>query len=281
MYTLLGAMVFVVWGLLPIYFHQLGDYDPLLILAHRILWSGVILIIIGSIKTELIPSRHELTGKNIILAALAGMLMNISWLGFVYATVTGNLMAASLAFYITPILVFTFGFMLFREQVSRHQIISLVLMIIAVVVYGIVENKFPALSLLIALCFAMYLAVKKAMNLSTFSSIFLETIIFLPIALVYILYNEQTFHSNADFMLLVGTAPLQLLAVFMLTISLHKTPLSKISLFQYIEPTLHFMLAIYVFQESVSNGQRYALIIILAAIIIASMNWDKRKYAHD
>lgn len=100
-----GALAFIVWGLVPIYFHQLGTMEPMLILSSRIFWSAIILVALFAYKPKLI-NKAQCTPKNIALAAAAGILMNLSWLGFVYATISNNIMAASLAFYITPVMVF-------------------------------------------------------------------------------------------------------------------------------------------------------------------------------
>ena len=117
MHTLLGVLAFVVWGLVPIYFHQLGQVDPILILSHRVFWSAIILILIAAVKPKLI-NFNEIDFKNIGLAFVAGILMNLSWLGFVYATITDNIMAASLAFYITPVMVFFIGFIFLIDLIG-------------------------------------------------------------------------------------------------------------------------------------------------------------------
>jgi chloramphenicol-sensitive protein RarD len=270
MYSFFGALAFVVWGLVPIYFHQLSGYEPLIVLANRVFWSAVILIVIGLIRKDLVESNAVIfTKRNIVLSALAGVFMNISWLGFVYASVNDNLMAASLAFYIT-------GLVVFKEKVSRNQIISLVLMIAAVIIYAASEGFFPKLSILIASFFTLYITIKKYIKLNTLSSLILEHLIYMPIALIYILSYSGEHNSVTNLMLLAGTAPLQLIPVLLMTISLIKTPLSKISFLQYIEPTLHLMLAVWVFNEPVADGQKYALVIIFISIAISSIKKGKK-----
>jgi chloramphenicol-sensitive protein RarD len=277
MYSFFGALAFVVWGLVPIYFHQLSGYEPLIVLANRVFWSAVILIVIGLIRKDLVESNAVIfTKRNIVLSALAGVFMNISWLGFVYASVNDNLMAASLAFYITPVFVFITGLVVFKEKVSRNQIISLVLMIAAVIIYAASEGFFPKLSILIASFFTLYITIKKYIKLNTLSSLILEHLIYMPIALIYILSYSGEHNSVTNLMLLAGTAPLQLIPVLLMTISLIKTPLSKISFLQYIEPTLHLMLAVWVFNEPVADGQKYALVIIFISIAISSIKKGKK-----
>ncbi|UJF17048.1 EamA family transporter [Vibrio sp. SS-MA-C1-2] len=280
MYTFLGSLAFVIWGLAPIYFHELGPHEPLLILAHRVFWSALILIIIGCVKTNWMPSKKELTQKNVGLALLSGFFMNISWYGFVYASVNDNLMAASLAFYITPIFVSIIGYVFFKEKAKLNQVISLVLMVSAVVIYAFSDGHFPVLSLFIASSFAVYIALKKMMNIGTFSNLLLEHVLYMPIALIYIVMHSQSLMSNFDLLLLAGTAPLQLIPVLLVAISLLKIPLNKMSLIQYIEPTLHFLLAIWFFHTPVSDGQKYALSIIFVSILISSFKRSSLNHAH-
>lgn len=269
-----GALAFIVWGLVPIYFHQLGTMEPMLILSSRIFWSAIILVALFAYKPKLI-NKAQCTPKNIALAAAAGILMNLSWLGFVYATISNNIMAASLAFYITPVMVFFMGFIFFKEHIQKNQKIALFLMVLAIAVYVALDKQLPLLSLAISVSFASYIAIKKLVTLNTFGAIFFEHIIFAPLALLYIATHSSGL-SATEWGLLVGTAPLQLLPILLLTISLLKTPLSKISLLQYIEPTFHLALALWVYHEPISLGQKSALIIVIISIMIASLKTRKK-----
>jgi chloramphenicol-sensitive protein RarD len=270
MYTLLGSLAFVLWGVAPIYFHQIDEADPVMILSHRIFWSSVILVIIAILKPKLIRF-NEINIRNIGLIFIAGILMNLSWLGFVYATITDNIMAASLAFYIAPVMVFLIGYIFFKEKITDKQKVSLVLMILAIAVYVYFDKQLPILSLIIASLFAFYFAIKKLMHIGTFAAILLENILFAPIALIYMGLNTSEI-VYAEVFTLMGTAPLQLISTLLLSIAIVKIPLTKLSPLQYIEPTLHLALAVWVYYEPVSNGQKYAFIIIILSIMVSSFN---------
>lgn len=269
MHTFLGAFAFIIWGLVPIYFHQLGDMSPALILSSRIFWSSLILVIILSVKPQLLD-RSQCTVKNISLACLAGVLMNLSWVGFVYATITSNIMAASLAFYITPVFVFFMGGVFFKERLRTQQKYALGIMILAIVSYVGLDQQLPLLSLAISLSFASYIAVKKYIKFNTFGSVFFEHVLFAPLALWYIITHSAAL-SALDWVTLMSSAPLQLLPILLLSISLLKTPLSKMSLLQYIEPTLHLALALWVYYEPISHGQKAALILVIISIMVSSI----------
>lgn len=273
MYTFFGALAFIIWGLVPVYFHQLEGFSPALILSNRIFWSAVILIAVFCFKPNLIDKK-QCTARNISIAFMAGIMMNLSWLGFVYATITNNIMAASLAFYITPVFVFFMGFVFFKEELKSPQKIALFLMVLAIVSYVYLDQQLPVLSLAISLSFASYIAIKKLIKLNTFGAIFFEHILFAPIALWYIMTHSDGL-LLADFGKLMGTAPLQLASILLLSISILKTPLSKISLLQYIEPTLHLALAIWIYHEPISNGQKCALILVILSIMVANIKIKK------
>ncbi|MUI54612.1 EamA family transporter [Aliivibrio fischeri] len=274
MYTFFGALAFIIWGLVPVYFHQLEDFSPALILSNRIFWSAVILVTVFCFKPNLIDKK-QCTARNISIAFMAGIMMNLSWLGFVYATITNNIMAASLAFYITPVFVFFMGFVFFKERLKSPQKIALFLMVLAIVSYVYLDQQLPILSLAISLSFASYIAIKKLIKLNTFGAIFFEHILFAPIALWYIMTHSDGL-LLVDFGKLMGTAPLQLVSILLLSISILKTPLSKISLLQYIEPTFHLALALWVYHEPISLGQKSALIIVIISIMIASLKTRKK-----
>ena len=273
MYTFFGALAFMIWGLVPIYFHQLGEMSPALILSNRIFWSAIILIVVFCLKPNLLD-KAQCSVRNISLAFVAGILMNLSWLGFVYATITNNIMAASLAFYITPVFVFFMGFAFFKETLGSPQKIALFLMVFAIISYVYLDKQLPVLSLAISLSFASYIAIKKLMKFNTFGAVFFEHIIFAPLALWYILTHSEGL-SVINWTTLMGSAPLQLVPILLLSISILKTPLSKISLLQYIEPTFHLALAVWIYHEPISNGQKCALIIVIISIMVSSIKIRK------
>ncbi|GAM74009.1 rarD protein [Vibrio ishigakensis] len=211
------------------------------------------------------------------------MPLYLSWLadeyllaGFVYASMNGELIAASLAFYISPILVFLMGYLVLKENINRYQIAALALMMLAVVIYSLFEGRFPSLSLLIAVPFALYITVKKNSDLGVFEVLFWEHILFALIALCYISFATESLSIDKDVLQLMVTAPLQLIPVGMISYSLLKTPLQKISILQYIEPTIHFLLAIFLFNETVIVGQYYALSLIVVAVLISNLKRSKQ-----
>lgn len=275
--VILGGLAFVIWGLVPIYFEHLSNTPPLIILAHRILWSTLLIAPVIFIKPRCL-SLANFNMRNLLLASGAGLLMNLSWLGFVYAMTTGNVMAASLAFYITPVFVFVMGFVFFGESLNRTQWIAFVVMVLAIAVHVYLDDRIPVISLLIAVLFAGYFSLKKLVKLSTFESVFIEHIAFAPIAVIFIYFHGIP-KIDIELAQLIGTAPLQLVPVILLTIAINHVPLNRISVLQYLEPTLHLILAVWVFHESVSSGQVYAASLILFAIGVLCYESIRRKNA--
>lgn len=262
--VILGGLAFIIWGLVPIYFEHLSGTPPLVILAHRVLWSTVLIGMVVLIKPRWL-SLANFNMRNLLLTSGAGLLMNLSWLGFVYAMTTGNVMTASLAFYIAPVFVFIVGFIFFGESLNRTQWIAFAVMVLAIAVHAYLDGRIPVISLLIAMLFASYFSLKKLVKLSTFESVFIEHIAFAPLAVIFIYFHGIP-KIDIELAQLIGTAPLQLAPVILLTIAINHVPLNRISLLQYLEPTLHLILAVWVFHESVSSGQIYAASLILFAI---------------
>jgi chloramphenicol-sensitive protein RarD len=263
-----GILAFVIWGLVPLFFHGISEISPLLILSHRILWSAIILIVMAIYYqyTNKFDVRLAIMNpKKIRLSFIAGLLMNTSWLSFVYAMTNGQVMAASLAFYITPVFIFMAGYLFFKESLSKHQWITFCLMILAIVAYIVIDHQLPLLSLLIAGSFAMYISVKKLITDSVFVSVFMEHVVFLPIVIGVLLFQPLSV-SVENLFVLMATAPLQLIPLVLLILSVNKIQLNQISIIQYIEPTLHLLLAAFVFSEFISTGQIAATSIILFAV---------------
>lgn len=265
-----AIVAFVVWGLVPLFYQYLSDIAIDVILAHRIVWSSLLLMLampaMGITLRSLIRSPRDF-----LLSSLAGLVMNLSWFGFVYAITSGQVATASLAFFITPLLVFIAGILLFRERPHRIKWIAFAFMIAAIVVFIATDGTTPWLSLAIATMFAAYFSIKKLTKNSATESLVIEHIVFAIPALCYILFTglPDTLYEQS---LLFITAPLQLISILLLTLSISRTELNKLSVIQYIEPILHMMLAVWVFDEFVSDGQIYATYLIIFGVLLLSVH---------
>lgn len=247
-YTLAGQ---VIWGLLPLFWMLLQEIPALYILATRIIWSA--LFCYGMILWKgLLPKLKQVRTNRgewpyIIGACLS---VTINWGVFIYAMTHQHILETSLAYFINPIVVILFGSLLFRESLSRLQLLSILFaasgLIAAIVLFG----QIPYISLVICASWASYSLLKKKITLDSQVSVFLESLVMTPVSLAYILWSESSgtgaiglFHG-LQWLLLPATGVVTAVPMLFFTAGLKGAPVTVSGICMYVAPSISFIIAL-------------------------------------
>lgn len=274
-----AVLAFSFWGLVPIYFKLISSVTPSEILAHRIIWSVVLLFGIVLVSKQFgafkLLIRDVSKIKYLILSSL---LVSTNWLVFIWAVSHNMITESSLGYYINPLVNFMLGIIFFKDRPSFWQQIAIALAFLAIVYQVISIGSVPIVSLALAFSFAFYGLIRKKINLPSVSGLYIETLILFPIALLYFLFLVST-GENAFVIPLNGVSYLLLLAGIITVIPLlwfnaaaTKISLIHIGFFQYIGPTVSFLLAIFVYNEPLSKEKLVTFILIWIALLIFSVD---------
>ncbi|MBV5277984.1 MAG: EamA family transporter RarD [Campylobacteraceae bacterium] len=274
-----AILAFVFWGLIPIYFKLISTVSPLEVLAHRIIWSVVLLfgIVIfskqfGAFKL-LVKDFHKI--KYLILSAL---LVSTNWLVFIWAVSHNMLTEASLGYYINPLVSIALGIIFFKDRPRRWQQVAIALAFIAIVYQVVAIGSLPIVSLALAFSFAFYGLIRKKVNLPSVTGLYIETLILFPLAILYFIFLVSN-GQNAFVFPFDGVSYLLLLAGIVTVIPLlwfnaaaTKISLLHIGFFQYIGPTVSFLLAIFVYDEVLGREKLITFVMIWIALLIFSLD---------
>lgn len=274
-----AVLAFSFWGLVPIYFKLISSVTPSEILAHRIIWSVVLLFGIVLVSKQFgafkLLIRDVSKIKYLILSSL---LVSTNWLVFIWAVSHNMITESSLGYYINPLVNFMLGIVFFKDRPSFWQQIAIALAFLAIVYQVISIGSVPIISLALAFSFAFYGLIRKKINLPSVSGLYIETLILFPVALLYFLFLVST-GENAFVIPLNGVSYLLLLAGIITVIPLlwfnaaaTKISLIHIGFFQYIGPTVSFLLAIFVYNEPMSKEKLVTFILIWIALLIFSVD---------
>lgn len=274
-----AVLAFSFWGLVPIYFKLISSVPPTEILAHRIIWSVVLLFGIVLVSKQFgafkLLIRDVSKIKYLILSSL---LVSTNWLVFIWAVSHNMITESSLGYYINPLVNFMLGIIFFKDRPSFWQQIAIGLAFLAIVYQVISIGSVPIVSLALAFSFAFYGLIRKKINLPSVSGLYIETLILFPVALLYFLFLVST-GENAFVIPLNGVSYLLLLAGIITVIPLlwfnaaaTKISLIHIGFFQYIGPTVSFLLAIFVYNEPLSKEKLVTFILIWIALLIFSVD---------
>ncbi|MCH8500646.1 MAG: EamA family transporter RarD [Aliidiomarina sp.] len=273
----LGA--YGIWGFAPIYFKSIAFVPAMEILTHRILWAFFFLLalLVASGKIRQIALAFQ-SPKQLLLLAFAALLIGLNWLLFIWAVANDHILDASLGYYINPLLNVAIGMLFFSERLRRLQLWAIALAVAGVAVQIITFGSVPWIALVLASSFATYGAIRKKLPFDSLTGLFLEVILLLPLMLIYfigfadssasnLLENSWKLNSLLIFAGIITTVPL-----LFFTGAAKRIRYSTLGLFQYIAPSLMFILAVFLYNEPLSTDKLITFVMIWGALALYSFD---------
>ncbi len=287
-----GISAYVIWGFLPIYWKLLERASADVVLAHRIIWSFVFMIIFIVVTKQLTTFMKELKKilhhkRTLFIITSASLIISANWLIFIWAVQAELVVQASLGYYINPLMSVLLGVLFLKEKLSPAQIISFILAGIGVLYLTISYGVFPWISLALAITFAVYGLLKKVVHISSTFSLAIETLIVTPIALLYLLVM---FGGNLGFVNGAGSVSVNLLLMaagiataiplMLFGSSVQFIPLSMIGFLQYIAPTIMLFIGVFLNGEAFTSAHLFTFSLIWISLILymsSSLQYKKKK----
>jgi len=270
---------FTFWGLIPIYYKQISQVTPFEVLAHRVIWSVVVLIVLLMItkQTNIVKDIFK-SLKQLKYLILSSLLVSVNWLIFIWAVSNNQIVETSLGYFINPLVNVVLGYMFFAERMNRNQYIAIGIAIIAVLYQIVSLGSLPVVSLALAFSFGFYGLVRKKIEIPSIPGLFVETIVILPFALAYLYYlfstNSSYFFDNdiyVSFLLSLGGI-VTVIPLLLFNGAATRMKLTTLGFFQYIGPTLAFLVAIFIYNEPMNMDKLITFVLIWIALVIFS--WD-------
>ena len=272
---LYGIGAYVCWGIVAVYFRFVRAVAPLEILAHRIVWSVVVLILIIAISRRWTLLRGAIRiPRSLGLLAVSSVLIAINWLVFIYAVTSDHLVDASLGYFLNPLVNVLLGFLVLREKMRPVEWLSVAIAAVGVAALIAGAGVFPWISLVLAVTFGLYGLTRKIAGVTSIEALTIETAILLPIAGGYLLHrtSQGTLafgHSSTELdLLLIAAGPITAIPLLLFASAVRRLRLATVGLLQYISPTIQFILAVTLFDEPFGRERLIAFAIIWCAIAI-------------
>ena len=270
---------YLIWGVLPLYWNLLARAEANEILAHRIIWSFIFMVVVLMVTKRWQSFKEDCRAlwqdkKRGAILLLAAFTISLNWLTYIWAVNHGHVIDTSIGYYINPLMSVLFGIVFFRERISGLKKISLLLAAIGIVLMTYQLGKLPWVAVVLAVSFSVYGALKKQLHLNPFSSITLETLLMVPFAVPYIgmLMMSPANHfslATPDLALyLMGTGVVTAVPLVLFSYGANLLPLNVLGFFQYISPTIGLLLGIFFFHETFGMAQISALGFVWAAIVL-------------
>jgi len=273
---LAGMGSYALWGLFPLYFHSLKPAKPLEVLAHRIVWSFVLMLIVLAVHRNwgwIRELRSDPRRAGFIV--LAGVLLSVNWLVYVWAVSVDRVIDASLGYFVNPIVTVALGVVLLKEKIRPVQVGALAFGAAAVVILAVAYGQVPWIALTLAFSFAGYGYIKKQVGLDTVASLTAETTLLFPIAaggLVWAFVTDRTAIGHHGAFLdvkLLALGAVTAVPLLLFGVATRRIPLVMIGLLQYLTPWGQLLLGWLYFDEKMppSRLAGFALIWVALALL--------------
>lgn len=279
---------YLIWGVLPLYWNLLARAEANEILAHRIIWSFLFMVVVLMVTKRWQSFKEDCRAlwqdkKRGAILLLAAFTISLNWLTYIWAVNHDHVIDTSIGYYINPLMSVLFGIVFFRERISGLKKISLLLAAIGIVLMTYQLGKLPWVAVALAVSFSVYGALKKQLHLNPFSSITLETLLMMPFAVPYIgilmmLPANHFSLATPDLALyLMGTGVVTAVPLVLFSYGANLLPLNVLGFFQYISPTIGLLLGIFFFHETFGMAQISALGFVWAAIVLFTVAESLRR----
>ena len=251
-----AAAAFTVWGLLPLYFHVMDWVPPVQMLAHRFVWAALLLAGLVTAIGRWGAIRAALRDRRTLWLLLGSTaFISANWLTFIWAVGAERVTEVSLGYYINPLVNVLLGVLVLGERLNRAQGVAVGLAALGVGLLAVQTAGLPWPSLAVAFSFGFYGLIRKTTALGSIEGLFLETALAAPIALGYLVVvsvqGSGAFgvHGPGPDLALAGAGLLTALPLIWFASGARRMTYTAVGFFQYIAPTGHFLLAVFVFAE--------------------------------
>ena len=274
-----ALLAFAAWGVNPIYFKAVAEVAALEVLASRVIWSLPLLILLVVIARRWPVIRQALGERRTILALLCSTtILMVNWFIYIHAMNTDQVLESSLGYFINPLVNVIFGLVIFKERLRPWQVLAVGLAALGVLNLVFRADTVPWIALSLACTFSTYGLIRKLVKLGSVEGLLVETALVMPVALGYVVYlalmGEVHFLSHGwrlD-LLIILAGPVSALPLIWFTSGARRLDYSTVGIFQYIAPSLQFLLGVFVYEEPFGNVQLVTFACIWTALAIFTVD---------
>ncbi|EKO3387344.1 EamA family transporter RarD [Vibrio fluvialis] len=277
--VILAISAYTMWGIAPIYFKAISSVSALEILSHRVIWSFFLLAALlhfGRQWRSVVSVFRD--KKKMVYLLTTALLVGGNWLIFIWAVNANHMLDASLGYYINPLLNVVLGMLFLGERLRKLQWFAVALAAIGVAIQLVVFGSVPIVAFSLAITFGLYGLLRKKVGVNAQTGLFIETLVLVPAAATYLLWIADSatssmlvndWHLN---LLLISAGIVTTLPLLCFTGAATKLKLSTLGFFQYIGPSLMFLLAVLVYGENFSADKAITFAFIWSALVIFSVD---------
>jgi chloramphenicol-sensitive protein RarD len=275
---LYAASAYALWGVFPLYFKSLQEVPPLEILLHRMVWSLAFVALVLGWKKQWAWLGEVLRKPKVVLGFTASaLLLAGNWFIYIWAVNNGNVVEASLGYFINPLFNVLLGSLLLHERLRRVQWCAVALAACGVAWLTWQAGHLPWIALMLAATFGLYGLLRKTASLGALEGLALETLVLFPVAFGYLVFlalqghNSFASASTSTQLLLAAAGPITAVPLLLFASGARRIPLSLLGLLQYIGPTIQLLLGVWLYHEPFGGARLAGFALIWGALAVYSL----------
>ncbi|WP_194722394.1 EamA family transporter RarD [Noviherbaspirillum malthae] len=275
---LYAASAYALWGVFPLYFKSLQEVPPLEILLHRMVWSLAFVALVLGWKRQWAWLGEVLRKPKVVLGFTASaLLLAGNWFIYIWAVNNGNVVEASLGYFINPLFNVLLGSLLLHERLRRVQWCAVALAACGVAWLTWQAGHLPWIALMLAATFGLYGLLRKTASLGALEGLALETLVLFPVAFGYLVFlalqghNSFASASTSTQLLLAAAGPITAVPLLLFASGARRIPLSLLGLLQYIGPTIQLLLGVWLYHEPFGGARLAGFALIWGALAVYSL----------
>lgn len=270
-----GLAAYGMWGFFPAYYKLTDTVPADIVVSHRVLWSVLFVGLYLYLRGRWPEVREVFRQPKVLMGLSASAsFIAVNWLVFVWAIANNQVLDISLGYFINPLVSIVVGLVVLHERLTIGQASAVVIAALAVILQAVLAGGLPWVSLVLAVSFAGYGYVRKVTPVKATPGLFVETLLLFPLAVVYVLYSLSqgddalVLNDLPVLAALAGTGIVTALPLICFSSAARRLPLFMIGLMQYIAPSLHFLMAVYVWGEPLDQTKLMTFLMIWGALVI-------------
>jgi chloramphenicol-sensitive protein RarD len=282
--VLYGASAYLLWGLFPLYWPLLRPAGAVEVLAHRVLWSLVVVAVLLAVTGRFGRVRAAVADRRRLLAlTAAAVVIAVNWGTYIYGVTNERVVETSLGYFVNPIVTVLLGVLVLGERLRRAQWAALGLAGVAVLVLTVENGRPPWIALVLAFSFGAYGLLKKTAGVGAVEGLAIETAVLLPVAAAYVAFlvatGAGTFGSEGPghgaLLALSGLVTAVPLLAFGAAAS--RIPLTTLGLLQYLAPTIQFVLGVTLFDEPLPVVKLLGFVLVWAGLALFTADFVRHQ----
>lgn len=270
---------YLFWGLVPIYWKQLKHIDPYELIAHRHVWSLLVVLVLvvlqrggGAVAQTLRQPRQIATNL------LSSLLLTTNWLIYVIGVNTGHVTECSLGYFLVPLVNVATGRFFLHEHLRPLQWLAIASAAAGVTLMVVQLGQVPWIALALAGSWGAYSLMRKQTKLGAVTGLAVETLLLAPFAIGYLIWRQATGegvlgHADTTTQVLVmNSGFITAIPLLFFAYGARRIQLSTLGLLQYVSPSIQLVLAAVVYGESFSEERAFSFAFIWIGLLLYSVD---------